>query len=649
VTVPANLPDPAEKTNGDLRSLGEALLRISRMLHEHTYKLEVAVEATYAGESGDPRIRLLSDSLRVSRTADLELGRLNQNAQRVLITLQERLNHATQSSAGEVPPPLPGTKNSFERERQALTTNISNLERKRNELETLYEIARVLNSTLEFDKVLRLVMDEVIDVVKAERGFLVLVNPTSNQLEFTIARDKEKRTIDLSAFQYQMSHSTVERVIRKQEPVITDDAMIDDDLKGQKSIMAYGIRSIMCVPLMVRGHCIGAVYVDSRINTSLFGNNHRDLMLAFCHQAAIAIDNARLFAELNQALRRVEEDKSYMDNIFASIANGVITTDSTGIITKFNDAAGWILQIDPKSVVGKHYQEVFRVLPQVHIVEFLQNAMLQHDHGTIVPNNVDCEITGRGVVNLSIYVSSLRDTQGTHIGMALVVDDRTELKRSEARVKEVRRIFGRFVHPNVVQRLIEDPTALNLGGEIREITVISADIRGFTRMSEGMASGEVVNLLNTYLDIMVKEIWDEGGTITGFWGDELMAIFNAPLSQSDHVLRAVRAAWKMRLAVLEYQRTQPKNALISFGFGVNTGEAMVGNIGSREHMQTYTAIGDAVNVASRLQSNSSDNNILLNHSTFVRVRQHVQVTKLPPLEVKNKTEPLDVWRLTGLY
>jgi class 3 adenylate cyclase len=338
-----------------------------------------------------------------------------------------------------------------------------------------------------------------------------------------------------------------------------------------------------------------------------------------------------------------------MDNIFASIANGVITTDSSGIVTKFNDAAGWILQIDPLSAVGKHYQEVFRTLPQLHIVEFLQNAMVQHDHGTIVPNNIDCEIAGRGMVNLGIYVSSLRDTQGTHIGMALVVDDRTELKRSEARVKEVRRIFGRFVHPNVVQRLIEDPSALTLGGAIKEITIISADIRGFTRLSERMASGEVVNLLNTYLDIMVKEIWDEGGTITGFWGDELMAIFNAPLNQDDHVLRAVRAAWKMRLAVLEYQRAQPRDTPISFGFGVNTGEAMVGNIGSREHMQTYTAIGDAVNIASRLQSNSSDNNILLNHSTFIRVRQHVQVTKLPPLEVKNKTEPLDVWRLTGLY
>src|SRR5438270_6341760 len=91
VTVSANTPDPAWKANSDLRSLGEALMRISRLLHEHTRKLEVAVEGTYAGESGDPRVRLLSDSLRISRTADLELGRLNQGAQRVLATIQEQL------------------------------------------------------------------------------------------------------------------------------------------------------------------------------------------------------------------------------------------------------------------------------------------------------------------------------------------------------------------------------------------------------------------------------------------------------------------------------------------------------------------------------------------------------------------------------
>src|SRR5947209_3997648 len=593
-------PDVAWKANKDLRVIGDTLVRISRSLHEHTHKLEVAVEATYASERSDPRVRLLSDTLHISRLADLELGRLNQSIQRVLTLLQGQ-----NGGEAEAESPFASSQAPFEREREALNTSISTLRRERNELETLYSIARVLNSTLEFDEVLRLVMDQVISVVNAERGFLMLVNPATHELEFTIARDKRMRTIDESAFK--ISRSTVNRVVRTREPLLTDDAQIDAALKAQESIMAYGIRSIMCAPLVVRDNCIGAVYVDSRINANLFVPKHRELLLAFCNQAAIAIDNARLFADLTKTIRKVNEDKQYMDNIFASIANGVITTDSSGIVTTFNDAAATILRINPKSAVGKHYQEVFTERSQVGLADLLQNARIYHEHGTMVTNSVDCVIPGAGEVSLNLYVSALRDTQNALIGTALVIDDRTEIKRSEAQTKEIRRIFERYVHPKVVQQLIKDPQALNLGGETKEISVVFADIRGYTRLSERLAPEKMMNLLNGYLEIMVKEIWDEEGTLTAFIGDALMAIFNAPLPQDDHALRAVRAAWKMRVAVQKYQQNQPQEIPIAFGFGVNTDLAVVGNLGSQIRLQNYAAFADAVNVADRLHENPQAN------------------------------------------
>lgn len=646
-------PDPSWEASRDLRSLGEALLRISRTLHEHSRKLEVAFEGTYAGERGDPRVQLLGDSLRICRTADLELGRINQQVQRALLSLQEQVERFTQkvstpsfTPGRQASPARPQPASNFEAERDALNTSIINLERKRSELETLYEIARVLNSTLEFDEVLRLVMDQVIEVVNAERGFLVLIDPATGELRFEIARDKEARSIDANAFDFKISRSTVERVVRTRQLSLSQDAQ--EELRDAESVLMQGIRSIMCAPLIVRDTCIGAVYVDSRIVAGLFLPKQGDLLQAFCRQAAIAIDNARLFADLNLALRKVEEDKQYMDNIFTSIANGVITTDSAGVITKFNDAAGYILNINPLAVVGRPYEEVFSLRPQVGLSGLLKSALRQHEHGTVVPHSVDCEIPGRGPVNLSLHASALRDAQGTHIGMALVVDDQTDLRAARAKAEEIRRIFGRFVNPNVVKRLIEDPRALHLGGEVKEISVISADVRGFTSLSERLPSQEVMNLLNTYLDIMVKEIWEENGTITGFWGDELLAVFNAPLNQEDHALRAVRAAWKMRVAVMAHQQSHHQDYPIAFGFGVNTGEAMVGNIGSRELMQNYTVIGDAVNVAARLQKNASDNNVLLNRSTFKRVHSLVSATMLPQLVAKGKAEPLDVFCLTGL-
>src|SRR5579872_144118 len=239
----------------------------------------------------------------------------------------------------------------------------------------------MLNSTLEFDEVLRLVMEQAINIVNAERGFLALVNPETNEIDFTIALDKEGQPIDRSA--YENSRNTVNRVVQTREPILTDDAQLDDALKAQASIMTYGIRSIMCAPLVVRNNCIGAVYVDSRINANLFGPKHRDLLLAFCHQAAIAIDNARLFADLTKTIQQVNEDKQYMDNIFASIANGVITTDSSGIITTFNDAAGKILNINPLAVVGRPYEEVFSIRSQVGLTHLLKTAFRMHEHGTI--------------------------------------------------------------------------------------------------------------------------------------------------------------------------------------------------------------------------------------------------------------------------
>ena len=148
-------------------------------------------------------MRLLSEALNLSRVADIELGRLSQTIQRVIQTLQGQVEGGAVSQA------------TFERERQALNSSINSLEQKETEQETLYEIASALNSTLEFDEVLRLVMDHVIGFVNAERGFLMLANPKTGEVEFTIARDKQARTIDESAFK--ISRGAVNRVINNRE------------------------------------------------------------------------------------------------------------------------------------------------------------------------------------------------------------------------------------------------------------------------------------------------------------------------------------------------------------------------------------------------------------------------------------------------
>lgn len=642
--------DWVSKTGRDMLKMEKGLQSISRLLHEHKRALEVAVEGKYASQMSDPRVRLLGDALYVSQLVDQQLSQLNLDMQRLIQNWQASSH--SESPSEVVSSPTNGTADS-KIELEALTSDISYLEQERNERETLYEIARTLNSTLQFDEVLRLVMDRVITFVGAERGFLTLVNPKTSELEFAIARDGNAQPIAESVFATApISRNTVKRVILTLEPVLTNDVQGDDTLKAQESILAYGIRSIMCAPFVVRGNCIGAVYVDSRLTAKIFEPKHRELLLAFCNQAAIAIDNARLFADLNESIQQVKQSKQYMDNIFGSIANGVITTNSDGIITAFNNAASLILHLPKEQVIGLHYRDAFKTLPQVGLAEMFSETYLEHEYSTLVDRSIECPIPGResdGVIYLNCYVRSLRETDGTHIGMALVIADQTELKRSMAKAKEIRQIFEKYVHPKVVEELIENPQALNLGGETKEISVVFADIRGYTRLSEMMPPEDVMNLINCYHSFMCDAIWEEEGTLTSFQGDALMAIFNAPLLQKRHALYAVRAAWKMRMAVIEYQRSLPQEAHISFGIGVNTGLATVGNVGAPQRLQNYTAIGDVVNIASRLQSNATDNNILLNDTTYAQVYRYVQVSSPFPLQVKNKSVPLAARQLLGLF
>jgi class 3 adenylate cyclase/PAS domain-containing protein len=506
----------------------------------------------------------------------------------------------------------------------------------RYELETLYEIARTLNSTLDLDEVLLLVMDRVIKVVRADRGFLMLVNPETNKPEFKIARNAHAQTIAKNAFKISMS--SIQQVV-KTRLAVTDTDLFDPTV----SMQGYGIYALMCAPLIVREKCIGAVYIDLLSPNASFQPKQLDLLIAFCHQAAIAIDNARLFELVN-------EGKQYMDNIFASIANGVITINAAGIITTFNVAAATILKMNPLQAVGQHYQHCFSLRPEVELIELLHNAQQRNEATPPASHKIACTIPGRnGQVYLNITISALRDPQGAYIGTALVIDDYTAQKRKEDEAQEVRHLFKRFVHPSVVEQLMQHPKAVKLGGELKEVTVVFADIRGYTRLCERLMPEQAMHLINIYMGMMVEIIWEEEGTITGFKGDEVMAIFNAPLPQRGHALHAIRAVWKMRQEVLSYQRAYPQGIPIAFGFGVNTGVAVVGNIGSEERIQNYTAIGDTVNIAARLQAGAAENSILLSEQTYLQVYRHIQASEPFPLEVKNRTTLPNVRRLQGLY
>lgn len=212
-----------------------------------------------------------------------------------------------------------------------------------------------------------------------------------------------------------------------------------------------------------------------------------------------------------------------------------------------------------------------------------------------------------------------------------------------AREEVARANYSRFMPEYVVKQLLENPNSFRLGGVNQLITVLFADIRGFTAFSEKEKPEKVVGLLNRYFSVMTDIIFEHGGTLDKYIGDGLMAIFGAPTATEEDALNAVKAAVTMqkRLEQLNSELIAEGYGQISVGIGLHTGEATIGYIGS-DRRSEYTAIGDTVNLASRLESNAVGGQILMSEATAAASGNLIPVNKLEPLTVKNRVQPVNV-------
>jgi len=225
-------------------------------------------------------------------------------------------------------------------------------------------------------------------------------------------------------------------------------------------------------------------------------------------------------------------------------------------------------------------------------------------------------------------------------------------ERERARIRQ---LFGRYVSDEVVEKLLSDARRPDLAGETLTVTVLFSDIRNFTTISEKLGAREVVELLNAYLSRACEPILAEGGTVDKYIGDAVMAVFGSPVPRADHARRAVRAALGIARAADEFRNWMqlrfPDRGLPEFGVGVglHSGEAVIGDIGTPRRKE-FTAIGDTVNAASRLEGITKDMKcvIIASEATVHAAGAGVRTGKSEEVRVKGRVEPLQVYEITGL-
>jgi PAS domain S-box-containing protein len=393
------------------------------------------------------------------------------------------------------------------------------------------------------------------------------------------------------------------------------------------------------IPILKQKQLLGIFALGSKKSKQRYSAQDLRLLTTLADQTALALENATLVDRLQRNLQETTRMKNLMDNVFDSMDNGVITTDLIGRVTLYNKAAAAIFQLHPsENCLGQPYRQVLPALANTVFPNLIVNV-LDHEQ-----RYTDYEIISdwieRGRVNLNLNLAPLKDAQGRIQGVTIVADDLTETKRLQA----VRDMFKRYVSPAVVDRLPADPSELALGGQRQEVTILFADIRGFTTFSEKLAPEELVDILNEYLSIAASSILMYEGTLDKFMGDAVMGIFNAPLDQKDHVLRAVRAATAMQRSIADYHHNIGQERGLSFGVGLHVGEAVVGNVGLSDRMD-YTAIGDTVNLAKRIQENSPPHTVLLSEDVYQVVNGQIKVIFYKELKVKGREQPIKTYQL----
>jgi len=214
--------------------------------------------------------------------------------------------------------------------------------------------------------------------------------------------------------------------------------------------------------------------------------------------------------------------------------------------------------------------------------------------------------------------------------------------------KWITSVFGKYVSPVVIDHLLQNPNEIKLGGEKRDITIFFSDIRGFTPISEKLNPEELVHLLNEYLSEMTSIIIKDQGLVDKYMGDAIMAFWGAPLSLPNHAEIACSSSLEMIEKLHELQKKWKQQGIPFFeiGIGLNSGEAIIGNMGSSTRFD-YTAIGDNVNIASRMEglNKTYGTNIILTEKTLKLIKDKFETRKLDAVKVKGKKKPIFIYEL----
>ena len=491
------------------------------------------------------------------------------------------------------------------------------------EEQRILAVSHDLAGELHLDSLIARIMRETTELLDAERSTLFVHDPKTGELFSVFAEGELTREIRLPS-----DRGIAGAVFTSGKTENIADPYADprfDQAVDRRT--GFRTRSILCHPIVdKRGGRIGVTQVLNK-RGGMFLPRDELRLRAFSAQIGVSIENAKLFEDVSNM-------KNYTESILKSTSNGIITFDLENRITTANDAALALLG-RKKQVTGQKMREVFAgdnrwIASRLERKDWSRETQLATD-ATIISD-------GQTTASVNLSAAPLIDATDQRIGSMLVMEDITSEKR-------VRSTMARYMSKEVTEQLLAAGES-ELVGKDQEVSVLFADVRGFTTIAEAIGARETVRMLNAYFTDMVDVILDNGGILDKYIGDAIMALFGAPFATAMDADNAVRTANQMLTALAAFNASRLGNGQkpLDIGIGINTGEVIVGNIGSAKRME-YTVIGDSVNLASRLEGANKVYRSKIIFSEFTKCSLTVPLLsrELDLIRVKGKDFPVAVF------
>jgi adenylate cyclase len=499
---------------------------------------------------------------------------------------------------------------------------------RKQELEFL-DIVSEVTSDIKIGSLLQKVMGEATRMLNAERSTLFLNDEKTGELWSEVGQG-------LAAMQIRLpNHVGIAGAVFTSGKTINIPYAYAD-LRFNPAFdkkTGYFTRSILCVPIVnQRGVIIGVTQVLNK-RGGPFTAEDESRLKAFTAQISIALENAKLFAD-------VQNMKNYNESVLESMSSGVLTLDESEKIITCNASGLRILRAGAGAALNKPAADFFTGVNAWLLEKIKRVGETQQQEITM---DGEMEFDGEKL-SANVTITPLISVDHKRIGSMLMIEDIS----SEKRMKST---MARYMDPSIAEELLA-AGADALGGRSVPATVLFSDIRGFTTLTEELGPHATVSMLNEYFEIMVECIQHEGGMLDKFIGDAIMAAFGIPVSHADDEDRAVRAAIAMirSLETWNVTRVNEGKKPVNIGIGLNSDVVVTGNIGSRKRMD-YTIIGDGVNLAARLESACKQYaaRILISEFTQKKLRGTYRMREIDLVVVQGKTKPVSVFEILDYH